>query len=150
MAEALLNQKAGGRVISESAGSHPAARVNPFAVEALRQVGIEWTGRTPRGTSDVVDREWDLVITVCDRAKESCPILPGHPAFAHWGMPDPAEVEGSDAEKLEAFIGARVLLSRRIDLLLSLPIEKLEALTLERDLGDIPTQAPATPPESGA
>ena len=150
MAEALLNQKAGGRVISESAGSHPAARVNPFAVEALRQVGIDWTGRTPLGTSDMADRSWDLVITVCDRAKESCPILPGHPVFAHWGMPDPAEVEGSDAEKLEAFIEARVLLSRRIDLLLSLPIEKLEALTLERDLGDIPTRAPATPPDSEA
>jgi arsenate reductase len=145
MAEALLNQKAGGRVIAESAGSHPAARVNPFAIEALRQVGIDWTGRTPRSTADVVDRRWDLVITVCDRAKESCPILPGQPVFAHWGMPDPAEVAGSDAEKLKAFIEARVLLSSRIDLLLSLPIEELEALVLERDLGDIPTRAPATP-----
>jgi arsenate reductase len=133
-------------VIAESAGSHPAARVNPLAVEALGQAGIDWKGRTPRGVPDVIDRHWDFVITVCDRAKESCPILPGHPVFAHWGMPDPAEAQGTDAEKLLAFIEARVLLSRRIDLLLSLPIEKLEALALERDLGDIPTRAPATPP----
>jgi arsenate reductase len=130
MAEALLNRKAGGRLEAESAGSQPAPRVNPYAIEALRQVGIEWTGRTPRSTADILDRDWDLIITVCDRAKESCPTFPGHPVHAHWGMPDPAEVQGNDAEKLKAFIAARTMLSRRIDLLLALPIEKLEQLSL--------------------
>ena len=133
MAEALLNQKAGGRMVAESAGSHPAARVNAFAVEALRQVGIDWAGRTPRGVPDIIDHHWDLVITVCDRARESCPILPGQPTLAHWGMPDPAEVQGTDAEKLEAFVEARILLSRRIDLLLAVPTKDLLAGRSELD-----------------
>jgi arsenate reductase len=87
---------------------------------------------------DGLDRErWDFVITVCDRAKEACPIFPGTPILAHWGMPDPAEVEGSDEEKLRAFRETMVTLGRRIDLLLALPVEKLERLTLEREVRGI-------------
>jgi protein-tyrosine-phosphatase len=136
MAEALMNQKARGRFDAQSAGSHPAARVNPFAIGALREIGIEWSGHAPRGTDGLADGQWDFVITVCDRAKESCPILPGHPIHAHWGMEDPAEVQGTDAEKRQAFTAARVLIARRIDLMLALPIEKLERVALER-LADI-------------
>src|SRR3989475_11646860 len=77
---------------------------------------------------------WDFVITVCDRAKEPCPIFPGQPVLAHWGMPDPAEVEGDGAAKRAAFRGAFVLISRRIDLLLALPLEKLERLALEAQM----------------
>ena len=79
-----------------------------------------------------MEREaWDFVVTVCDRAKESCPIFPGQPILAHWGMPDPAEIEGDAAAKRAAFRDAFVLISRRIDLLLAIPLEKLERLALE-------------------
>jgi arsenate reductase len=83
---------------------------------------------------------WDFVITVCDRAKESCPYFPGQPMLAHWGMPDPAEVEGSDEAKRAAFRDTFVTLSRRIDLLLALPVDKLERLVLEARVKDIGTQ----------
>jgi arsenate reductase (thioredoxin) len=134
MAEAVLNQKGRGRFIAESAGSQPAARVNPFAVEALRDAGIDWRGRRPRGIDDLATRNWDIVITVCDRAKEACPIFPGQPALAHWGMEDPAAVQGDDETKQRAFRDALQLISRRIDLMLALPVEKLERLALQERL----------------
>jgi arsenate reductase len=137
MAEALFAAKAGGRFVAASAGSRPAARVNPLAVEVLAEAGIDWTGKVPRSVEGLEREPWDFVITVCDRAKESCPYFPGQPVLAHWGMPDPAEVEGSDEVKRAAFRDAFVTLSRRIDLLLALPLEKLERLALERRVGEI-------------
>jgi protein-tyrosine-phosphatase len=146
MAEALMSRKAGERFETQSAGTHPAVRVNPFAVAALEQIGIRWEDRMPRGIDDVAGGSWDLVITVCDRAKESCPVLPGHPIYAHWGMEDPAEVQGTDLQKLRAFEEARILLARRIDLLLALPIERLERLTAERELRELSER---TSPKAG-
>ena len=105
--------------------------MNPHAIETLREYGIPWSGHAPRSIDGLEREPWDFVITVCDRAKESCPIFPGQPVLAHWGMPDPAEVEGDGAAKRAAFRGALVLISRRIDLLLALPLEKLERLALE-------------------
>jgi arsenate reductase len=137
IAEALMNRKARGRFIASSAGSHPAARVNPFAVQALHEVGIDWDGHAPRSIDSLGGQQFDFVITVCDNAKEACPILPGHPVHAHWGMEDPADVEGTDAEKTHAFASTRVLLARRIDLMLALPIEKLQRLTLGQRLNEI-------------
>ena len=134
MAEAVLNQKGRGRFIAESAGSQPAARVNPYAVEALREAGIEWKERRPRGIDELGSDSWDIVITVCDRAKEACPIFPGQPALAHWGMEDPAGVEGNEETKRRAFREALQLISRRIDLMLALPVEKLERLALQQRL----------------
>lgn len=137
IAEALLGRKGAGRFEAASAGSRPAARVNPFAVRVLAESGIPWDGKVPKGL-DGLDRErWDFVITVCDKAKESCPVFPGTPILAHWGMPDPAEVEGSDDTKLRAFRETLVTLGRRIDLLLALPLEKLERLSLEREIREI-------------
>ncbi len=134
MAEAVLNRKGGGRFIAQSAGSQPAARVNPFAVEALREAGLEWQGHRPRGIDALGPENWDIVITVCDNAREACPIFPGQPALAHWGMEDPASVEGDDATKRQAFREALQLISRRIDLMLALPAEKLERLVLQERL----------------
>jgi arsenate reductase len=131
MAEALLNWKGRGRFHAESAGSRPADRVNPHALETLREYDIPWAGHPPRSIDGLERQPWDFVITVCDRAKESCPIFPGQPILAHWGMPDPADVTGDDAAKRQAFETALLLLGRRIDLLLALPIEKLERLALE-------------------
>jgi arsenate reductase len=131
MAEALLNWKGRGLFQAASAGSRPAARVNPHAVETLREYGVPWAGHPPRSVDGLEREPWDFVITVCDRAKESCPIFPGQPILAHWGMPDPAEVEGDEAAKRAAFRDAFLLLSRRIDLLLALPVAKLERFALE-------------------
>jgi arsenate reductase len=119
MAEALLNQKGQGRFHAESAGSRPAPRVNPHAIEALADMGIVWKGRTPRGMGGLEREHWDIVITVCDNAKEACPVFPGQPTFAHWSMDDPAEVQGTAEETKRAFAEARDLLAHRIDQLIS-------------------------------
>lgn len=140
IAEAVLNRKGRGRFLAESAGSHPAARVNPYAIRALQEAGIEWRGHSPRGLTRLDGQRWDFVITVCDRAKEACPVLPGQPMLAHWGMPDPAAVEGDDATRQAAFAQALTLISRRIDLLLALPAEKLDRMVLEakvRAIGEV-------------
>jgi arsenate reductase len=131
IAEALLNRKGRGRFVAESAGSSPAARVNPYAIRTLQDGGIEWMGHAPRGLDGLERERWDFVITVCDRAREACPVFPGQPILAHWGMPDPAMVQGDDAARRAAFVNALTLLSRRMDLLLALPVEKLERLVLE-------------------
>jgi len=140
IAEALLARKGAGRFEVVSAGSRPAPRVNPYAVRVLAEHGIEWEGRVPKGLDGLDGERWDFVITVCDRAKEACPIFPGTPVLAHWGMPDPAEVEGEDADKLRAFRETYLVLNRRIDLLMALPAEKLERLALERAVRAIGTQ----------
>jgi arsenate reductase len=131
MAEAILNQKAKGRIRAESAGSRPAAQVNPLALSTLQHYGLPWNGHAPRPVDGLENEPWDFVITVCDKARESCPIFPGQPMLAHWGMPDPAEVVGDEAARRGAFRDAFLLLSRRIDLLLALPLEQLERLALE-------------------
>ena len=131
MAEAIVNRKAQGRILAESAGSQPAARVSPLAVETLRDYGIDWQSHAPRPVDGLEREAWDFVITVCDRAKESCPIFPGQPMLAHWGMPDPAAVAGDEGARRAAFRDAFLVLNRRIDLLLALPLERLERLALE-------------------
>jgi len=140
IAEALLNHGGAGRFEAESAGTEPAARVNPGAVEALTAAGIEWHGHPPRSVDGMERRPWDLVVTVCDDAKESCPIFPAGPVIAHWGMPDPAAVRGDAATKRAAFLGTLELLRRRIDVLVKLPVENLARPALEarvREIGRI-------------
>jgi protein-tyrosine-phosphatase len=121
MAEAILNVKANGRIEAASAGSHPAARVNPYAIDTLREFGILWSGHSPRSVEGLEREHWDYVITVCDRAKEACPIFPDQPALAHWSILDPAEVQGDDMAKRAAFRETFLELNRRIALLLALP-----------------------------
>lgn len=148
IAEAVLNHLGRGRFVAESAGSHPAARVNPFAITALREAGIEWAGHPPHGLEEIHGRTWDVVITVCDNAKEACPILPGQPVQAHWGMPDPAEVQGDEKRKRAAFSETLTLLARRIGLLLALPAEQLQGSTLRDRLnaiGEASVEHPSAP-----
>lgn len=121
IAQALLNHRGAGRFAAESAGSTPAARVNPYAVQALQEAGITWSGHAPRSVEGLEREPWDLVITVCDRAKRSCPVFPGHPEVTHWSLPDPAEVAGDDAAKRAAFRETLAEIDRRVDSLLALP-----------------------------
>ncbi len=115
MAEALFAHKGAGRFEASSAGARPASRVHPFAIDVLREHGIEWPERLPKGLDAVADREWDFVITVCDHAREACPIFPGHPVTLHWGMSDPARASGSEAERRRAFADTYALLERCVD-----------------------------------
>jgi arsenate reductase len=143
IAEVLLNELGRGRIHAESAGSQPAPRVNPLAIDALREHGFAWRGHPPRGMDGLEEEPWDFVITVCDKAKESCPIFPGQPMLAHWGMPDPAEAVGDEATRRAAFRDALLLLRRRVELMLALPFEKLERMALEarvRAIGEGPAQ----------
>ena len=141
MAEAILNAKGEPTFTAYSAGSHPSGRVRP---EALRQLEL---AKVP--TEGLRSKSWDefalsdapklnFVLTVCDNAaKEVCPLWPGQPTSAHWGIPDPASVQGSEAEVKQAFREAFLLLNRRIDLFLSLPLEKLDSIALKRELDGI-------------
>jgi arsenate reductase len=121
MAEAILNAKGQGRIVAASAGSHPAAQVNPLAIATLREFNVPWSEHRPRSVVGLEREPWDHVITVCDRAKDACPVFPGQPAFAHWSIPDPAAVEGDDTTRRAAFRSAFLDLRHRIDLLLALP-----------------------------
>ena len=141
IAEALLNHLGAGRFAAESAGTEPAARVNPAAVEALAAAGIEWNGHPPRNLDGLDRRPWDLVVTVCDDARESCPIFPAGPVIAHWGMPDPAASQGDAAAKRAGFLDTLDVLRRRIEALLVMPVENLARPALEmrvREIGGIP------------
>lgn len=131
MAEALFNHLGRGRIHAESAGTLPAPRVHPLALDVLKEHGIAWAGHQPRALDGLERQPWDFVITVCDRAKEACPVFPGQPVLAHWGMADPAAVVGEEAVRRAAFREALVLIARRIELMLALPLEKLERLALE-------------------
>ncbi len=119
LGEALLRHRGGDLVVSASAGTHPGRGPHPLAIETLRRRGIAWEGARSKSI-DEVGGEWDLVITVCDDAKESCPVLPGH-ATVHWSYPDPAAVDGEEAQ-LAAFGAVADDLERRIAQLLALPL----------------------------
>jgi protein-tyrosine-phosphatase len=126
IAEALLATRGAGRIAAASAGSAPAARVNPLAVEVLREHGIAWEGRTPQSIDEIWRDEFDLVITVCDNARDACPLFPGGEVQVHWGLPDPAEETDPDVAR-RAFRETYDALARRVDALLALPLERLDA-----------------------
>lgn len=119
IAEALFARAGGERLVVASAGTHPADRVHPDAVAQLREMGIDWSAARPKTIDAVINDPWDLIITVCDNAQESCPVFPGRATFAHWGMPDPAGVKDPETRK-RAFRDVAQVLSRRIDLMLAL------------------------------
>jgi arsenate reductase len=143
LGEALLNARGDRRVEAGSAGTHPGQRVNPLALAVLHERGIETTGSKPKSIDAVMAESWDVAITVCDSARESCPVFPGA-ATVHWGLPDPAAVEGDDVAKLLAFRATADVLARRIDRLLALPLEDLSPRDLVAHLDRIVRAVPAT------
>ena len=143
LAETILNhvgRSSNGHVRFKaySAGSHPNGRVNPYALQYLQQQGLPTEGLRSKSWDEFAGADapqFDFIITVCDNAAgEVCPIWPGKPSTGHWGIEDPAAVEGTDAEKLAAFSHAFTLMNRRISLLTSLPDAKLEAQALRHEL----------------
>ena len=147
IAEALLARKGGDRFRVASAGAEPASAVHPRAVAVLAEVGIDWSGRHPKGVDAVADETWDLIITTCDRAREVCPAFAGRPTYAHWGVPDPAE---AGRGRPDAFRDTLQLLAWRIDLMLALRPELLDRLADEQRLNAIgrvnPGAATVAPP----
>ncbi len=141
MAEVMLNHFGRGRFKAYSAGSRPGGSVNPLSLETLESLGLPTAGLRSKSWDEFAapgSPLLDFIITVCDNAaSEVCPVWPGKPTTAHWGVADPAAVEGSDLQRRAAFRDAAVVLRRRIDLFLSLPLEKLDALSLRTRLRDI-------------
>jgi protein-tyrosine-phosphatase len=147
LAEATLNHLGGGRFKAFSAGSSPREnqQPNPFALEVLRQAGIATDGLRSKSWDEFAAPgapQMDLIITVCDNAAgEVCPIWPGHPATAHWGYADPSEVQGSDAQKLEAFRQTLHAIHRRLELMLALSAEKLTQGALQQSARELSRSA---------
>ncbi len=141
LAEALMNHVGRGRFRAYSAGSFPTGKVNPLAIELLRATHLPIEGLRSKSWEEFAKPDaprMDFILTVCDNAAgEVCPIWPGKPITAHWGVPDPAAVEGSDEEKRAAFRDAASTLRRRIELLASLPIDKLDALAIRTRLDEM-------------
>jgi len=146
MAESILRQVGAGRFRAFSAGSHPAGRVNPFAIELLERNRMPIDGLRSKNWDEFAQPDapkLDFVFTVCDNAAgEVCPVWPGQPMTAHWGIPDPAAVEGSDEDKRKAFAEASRTLLNRIRIFASLPLGKLDRLSLQRKLDEL-GKAPA-------
>lgn len=146
LAEAYLNAAGRGQFIAYSAGSHPAGAVNLIALELLRKNRIETENLRSKSWDEFAvpgAPEMDFVFTVCDQAAgEACPLWPGQPMTAHWGVDDPAKVEGTDEEKRKAFMRAFSALSTRINLFLNLPLAKLDRLALTKRLKEIGQSPP--------
>jgi arsenate reductase len=144
MAEGLMNGLSDGRFKAWSAGSHPAPGVNPLALRTLASLHVPTDGLRSKSWGEFAAPGtpiMDFVFTVCDAAAgEVCPVWPGQPMTAHWGVPDPAVVQGSDEMRLQAFLDAAVTLKRRIELLLALPLTKLEPLAIQHEIHQIGTR----------
>ena len=141
IAEGLLNKLGERRFKAYSAGSHPKGVVHPLALKELQNLHIPTDGFRSKGWEEFARPdapEMDFVFTVCDQAAgEVCPVWPGQPMTAHWGMPDPAAVEGSDDVKATAFKDTAVTMKRRIDLMLSLPLDSLGRMAIHREVKEI-------------
>jgi protein-tyrosine-phosphatase len=145
LAEALLNGMGKGRFRAYSAGSHPAGQVNPYALDLIQRNRLPTEGLRSKSWEEFAKSDanpdaptLDFVFTVCDNAAgEVCPVWPGQPMTAHWGVPDPAAAEGSDEDKRKAFFRAWSELSNRISIFVSLPMDKLDRLSLQKRLDEI-------------
>jgi arsenate reductase len=144
LAEGLMNHLAGGRFRAWSAGSQPNGTVNPLALRTLANWHIPTDGFRSKSWNEFAlpgAPALDFVFTVCDNAAgEVCPVWPGQPMTAHWGVPDPAAVQGTDERQAKAFMDTAITLKRRIELMLSLPLASLDRLSLQKTLRDIGTR----------
>jgi arsenate reductase len=141
MAEVILNRAGRGNFRAFSAGSHPKGRVHPYTLDLLRRLNFDVSGLRSKSWSEFARPDapkLDFVFTVCDdAAKESCPLWPGQPMTAHWGIPDPAAAEGNEVEQRLAFADALRMLTNRINIFVSLPMRSLSGLALQKQLDAI-------------
>src|SRR5579863_3838252 len=141
MAEAIMNRAGAGKFKGFSAGSQPKGQVHPYALDLLRAMHYDVTGMRSKSWSEFARPDapkLDFVFTVCDNAaKETCPVWPGQPMTAHWGVPDPAAATGTEAEVRFAFTDALRMLSNRINIFVSLPLRSIDALSLQKQLDAI-------------
>lgn len=144
MAEGILNSLGRGRFQAFSAGSHPGTSVNQFALKTLSDLHIPTDGFRSKDWDEFARPgapELDFVFTVCDKAAgEVCPVWPGQPMTAHWGVADPAAFEGTDEQKAKVFWDTAVVLKRRIELMLALPLASLDKMAIQREIKDIGTR----------
>lgn len=141
LAEGILNREGKGRFKAFSAGSQPKGQVHPFALELLKKLNHPTTGLRSKSWDEFAEPgapQLDFVFTVCDNAaNEVCPVWPGQPMTAHWGLPDPAAAEGTDAERHLAFAEAYRMLHNRISVFTSLPVRSIDRLSLQKRLDEI-------------
>jgi arsenate reductase len=141
MAEAILNRAGHGRFRAFSAGSHPTGRVHPYALDLLQKLNYDVSGARSKSWAEFEAADaprLDFVFTVCDdAAAETCPVWPGQPMTAHWGVPDPAAATGNEAQVRLAFADALRMLTNRINIFVSLPLKSLDQLTLQKRLESI-------------
>jgi protein-tyrosine-phosphatase len=141
LAECILNRLGAGKFRAFSAGSHPAGKVNPLALNLLRKTNYDVSGLRSKSWDEFAAPgapKLDFVFTVCDdAAAEPCPIWPGQPMSAHWGLPDPAKAQGTEAERTLAFADTMRMLTQRIGIFVSLPLDKLSKLSLQKQLEEI-------------
>ena len=148
MAEAILNRLGKGKFRAYSAGSHQRGQVNPRTLDLLQQLNYDTSGSYSKSWEEFAKPDspnFDFVFTVCDLAAgETCPIFPGRPATAHWGIPDPATVTGTEAEIAFAFKDTYRMLCRRIEIFIALPFETIDKIALQQKLRDIGQMEGAT------
>lgn len=141
LAEAILNRLGGNRFRAYSAGSYPRGTVHPFALDLLASMNVETGFARSKSWDEFAEPgapQMDFIFTVCDDAAgETCPVWPGHPMTAHWGVPDPARADGTNAEKHLAFAEAYRMLANRISVFTALPLEAVDRLALKRRLDEI-------------
>jgi arsenate reductase (thioredoxin) len=141
LAEGLLNELGKGRFRAYSAGSHPKGAVHPLALRELQNLRIPTDGFRSKGWEEFAAPDapqMDFVFTVCDQAAgEVCPVWPGQPMTAHWGMPDPAAVEGTDEARAKAFKDTAITMKRRLELMMALPMASLGRLAIQKEVRDI-------------
>ena len=155
MAEVILNRAGQGNFRAYSAGSHPKGEVHPFTLDLLRKLNYDVSSLRSKSWSEFAKPgapALDFVFTVCDdAANETCPLWPGQPMTAHWGIPDPAAVDGTEVEQRLAFADAVRMLTNRINIFVSLPLKSLSKLALQKQLDAIgKTNDPSSKPASAA
>jgi protein-tyrosine-phosphatase len=152
MAEAILNKLGVGKFRAYSAGSHPKGRVHSETIRLLQGLGYATSAFRSKSWNEFTAPnapQFDFVFTVCDNAAaEVCPLWPGQPMTAHWGVPDPAEAKGAPAEIALAFKDTYCMLHRRIDIFTSLPLRSVDQLSLQKKLDDIGCMRPVKPAEA--
>ena len=154
LAEAILNRLGAGKFRGYSAGSHPAGEVNPLALHLLRKASYDVSKLRSKSWDEFAAPgapKLDFVFTVCDdAANETCPIWPGQPMSAHWGLPDPVKAQGTEAERNLAFADTMRMLTQRIDIFVNLPFDRLSKLSLQEQLDEIGRMRRKAPSEQPA